>query len=168
MLSVGILALPLSSAAPSRLRAELDTCKHGHDGFLVSLKSDVKVDTFAESLRSKWHREQRSRTNYITHNFSTALRGISATLDPTTLDSDLGQLLKDPRVSRVEPNCRIVLDPMEMPVLPATKESQAGAPWGLDRIDSRSGRDNTYNYGTATGSDSIIYVQRWHTRTHAT
>ena len=30
--------------------------------------------------------------------------------------------------------------------------TQSAPPWGLDRIDSRSGRDQSFNYGTATGA----------------
>lgn len=32
------------------------------------------------------------------------------------------------------------------------------APWGLDRIDSRSGLDGAYEYGTATGASSRLYI----------
>ena len=35
---------------------------------------------------------------------------------------------------------------------------QTEVPWGLDRIDSRSGRDGIYSYGSALGSSSRIYI----------
>ena len=30
--------------------------------------------------------------------------------------------------------------------------------WGLDRIDSRSGRDSKYEYGSATGAGTTVYI----------
>ena len=81
------------------------------------------------------------------------------------------QVLADPLVKYVEPNCRIQL---ELPTLTADEAAstpekggggarsdsgvQLGPPWGLDRIDSRSGTDNRYNYGTANGEGSVVYI----------
>ena len=35
---------------------------------------------------------------------------------------------------------------------------QTGAPWGLDRVDARQGRDGSYFYGEALGEESTIYI----------
>lgn len=38
------------------------------------------------------------------------------------------------------------------------QKDQQLPPWGLDRIDSRGGLDGVYNYGRATGRNSVVYV----------
>ena len=50
--------------------------------------------------------------------------------------------------------------PRHWPISRAVSSRLHAAPRrrGIDRVDSRTGRDNTYNYGTATGAGTRIYV----------
>ena len=49
--------------------------------------------------------------------------------------------------------------PVSKPVEPASgSHLQPNAPWGLDRIDSRAGRNGVYNHGLALGSGAVVYI----------
>ena len=36
--------------------------------------------------------------------------------------------------------------------------ARSSAPWNLDRIDPRAGKDGVYNYGNSIGTGAVIYV----------
>jgi subtilisin family serine protease len=66
--------------------------------------------------------------------YETAIKGFSVKLPPGRAEA----LSRDPRVKYVEEDFQIFAE-----------ETQAGAPWGLDRIDQRRGRNTTYEYDTS-------------------
>ena len=65
------------------------------------------------------------------------------------------QLERDPDVLFAEPDWVITLDATSAPVSP--RAVQASPPWGLDRIDQRTGLNSLYDYGT-TGAGVIAYI----------
>ena len=65
------------------------------------------------------------------------------------------QLQSDPDVLFAEPDWVITLDATSAPVSP--RAVQASPPWGLDRIDQRTGLNSLYDYGT-TGAGVIAYI----------
>jgi subtilisin family serine protease len=65
------------------------------------------------------------------------------------------QLQQDPAVVFAEPDWIVMPTETETTVAPRT--SQSSPPWGLDRIDQRSGTNGLYTYGT-TGSGVDVYV----------
>lgn len=58
-------------------------------------------------------------------------------------------LARDPNVSYIEPD--------QIPTTDATQSMPSGQPWGLDRIDQRSGLSRTYTYGY-TGAGVNAYI----------
>ena len=93
--------------------------------------------------------------------FSTLLDGFSASLD----DAMLATILNDTEeVLVVEADCVVQAeDPFPEPnggeiFGVGSNGVQTGAPWGLDRVDARTGRDSTYNYGGMTGQNVRVYV----------
>ena len=78
----------------------------------------------------------------VTQSFETALSGFVAEMSP----AEAAELAADPRVELVEPD-------LPMSIL----ATQSGAPWGLDRIDQRSGTDGSYTY-SSTASNVTAYV----------
>jgi subtilisin family serine protease len=78
----------------------------------------------------------------VRHAYSAALKGYSARLTAR----GYAAVVSDPRVKYVERDG----------VAHATT-TQSGATWGLDRIDARSGLDNTFTY-TGTGSGVTAYI----------
>ena len=72
----------------------------------------------------------------------------------TTLS--LTQAFADPSIVDIEPNCILKLDD-------ETEFNQSitfndNLPWGIDRVDSRSGTDGAYNVGSEKGAGSRVYV----------
>ena len=99
------------------------------------------------------------------------LDAVAAEIDDA---ATLTAVLADPEVRSIEENCIITLDDpssggsgkikerMQRRMLQSTGVStsslQTNAPWGLDRIDSRSGTDGVYNHGAADGAAAAIYI----------
>ena len=168
------------------LQESMDACPQGSDGVIVTLEAsrspsnatrthgDAKrhVDNFAARLASRpWGRRLQSDQSSVHALYATVLEGVAAVLDDNALD----EVLHDPEVKRVEANCLISLDDPEDEETGdqrgvagvkmrtsnvGSSEVQLGAPWNLDRIDSRSGRDGEYDFGSsqARGAGTVIYV----------
>ena len=113
-----------------------------------------------------------SNTVRILHVFDRGLLdAVAAEIDDA---ATLTAVLADPEVRSIEENCIITLDDpssggsgkikerMQRRMLQSTGVStsslQTNAPWGLDRIDSRSGTDGVYNHGAADGAAAAIYI----------
>jgi PKD repeat protein len=77
--------------------------------------------------------------------YSSAVKGFAAHMSTAAANA----LARNPRVSLVEQDQTISLD--------ATETLPGGEPWGLDRIDTHAGLDNTYNY-TLTGAGVTAYI----------
>ena len=78
----------------------------------------------------------------------------------TVQDADVAeaaarQIEQDPAVVSAEPDWIITVDDVEPSM--TSRAVQTSPPWGLDRIDQRSGRDGSYRYGT-TGAGVDAYV----------
>jgi len=92
--------------------------------------------------------------------------GVAASLDERSVE----ELLDDDNVEAIEADCVVQLeDPTTLEGKPIHSfvedsgartigSSRSDVPWGLDRIDTRSGRDGQYNYGPHRGVGSRIYV----------
>ena len=181
---LGAAAAAAQKPAPltaSDFKAQVvSTCKAGlgADGVIVTLKqgasrrsrSSSPQESFAAGLRARWrHRrlqEGKGGRNEVLYVYS-VVSALAARLD----DEELTEVLASNEVEKVSPNCRIQLSPEENPpaggdrrlsesVAPAAAHVsfQENPPWGLDRIDARSGLDNNYTYGTADGTGTVVYV----------
>jgi len=151
MLTMG--TQPADASLKSAMYAHSERrCRHGQSGVLVTFK-DMEKKTAAMRARS-----MRSG-DAVTRQYD-SLPLIAASLTKDSLE----EMLRDTRVESVEADCIVQIDPEELVV--TTQEVNAkvaakiarSAPWGLDRIDSREGRDGVYNYGTATGANTRVYV----------
>ena len=130
--------------------ASVSSCKSGQAGTLITLRDSAALQR-TPIVRRAGDAVTRTFANFPL---------VSAMVTKDTLS----ELLDDDSVLAVEADCIIVLDepgdsnaadqlePEPEPVSPAS------LPWGLDRIDSRTGRDGTYRYGTATGAQARVYV----------
>ena len=121
--------------------ASVESCKNGQTGTLVTFRGSAAQRTPIV----------RRAGDAVTRTFAN-IPLVSATLTKDTLR----ELLDDDGVTAVEADCIIVLDEPSPDL--ADDVSPTSLPWGIDRIDSRNGRDGTYNYGTATGAQARVYV----------
>ncbi|QDY80342.1 S8 family peptidase [Streptomyces qinzhouensis] len=79
------------------------------------------------------------RTDYV---YDEVINGFAASLT----SSQLAALRADKRIASIEEDQKVV-----------SKATQNNAPWGLDRIDQRTGRNTTYTY-TGTGAGVTAYI----------
>jgi subtilisin family serine protease len=91
----------------------------------------------------------RSAKAPIGRQFRTALHGFSAKLTET----QARQLRDDVGVEAVVPDTRVRASDLTA----STVGQESNAPWGLDRVDQRSGRDGRYFYNS-TGAGVTAYV----------
>ncbi|MFF8846631.1 S8 family peptidase [Streptomyces sp. NPDC015127] len=138
-----VLAVPLAltpavvSAAPADgptllvAVADAPAAKEIKGRYIVTLKegSDPAEVVKGSSVRTR-------------HVYREVLSGFAA--DLTT--AQLASLRRDARVASIEEDQKVTAD-----------ATQYNAPWGLDRIDQRSGRDGAYSY-TRNGSGVTAYI----------
>ncbi|QNP63676.1 S8 family peptidase [Streptomyces genisteinicus] len=84
----------------------------------------------------------KARSLKARHVYEDVINGFAADLT----SAQLNRLRADSRVASIEEDQRIV-----------STATQYNAPWGLDRIDQRSGRDGSYTY-TRNGSGVTAYI----------
>ena len=105
------------------------------DQYIVTLKDDVAPRTFATA--------EAATGSQILSVYTAAINGFAAVLDASALE----RLAKDPSVESIEQDRIVVL-----------QGDQVDPPWGLDRVDQRSGtRNSRYSY-TNTGAGVTAYV----------
>ena len=105
------------------------------DQYIVTLKNDVAPRAFATA--------EAATGSQILSVYTSAINGFAAVLDASALE----RLAKDPSVASIEQDRVVVL-----------QGDQVDPPWGLDRVDQRSGtRNSRYSY-TNTGTEVTAYV----------
>ncbi|MER5772487.1 S8 family peptidase [Streptomyces sp. NPDC001985] len=124
-------AAPAPEPAPLITVTEAPTTAEIKGQYIVTLTKGTDPAAFAKS--------KSLRTDYV---YDAVLNGFAADLTPTRLT----HLRADPRVASIEEDQK---------ALPTA--TQNNAPWGLDRIDQRSGRSTTYTY-TRNGSGVTAYI----------
>ncbi len=112
-------------------------------------KAGYIVETSSASATASKVSTLRAANVSVGHQFRHVFHGFSASLT----DAQVSQLKADPSVEAVVPNTAVHAFG---PVVDATSQ-QAGATWGLDRLDQRSGSDGKYAYDT-TGAGVTAYV----------
>jgi len=168
-----MLALVLGQLAVVRdaYLATIPNCPHGQTGVIVTLRPEARqrlpsssTYTAAEAFADRVIIDRTE--NSINHLFSRTLDALSGTFS----DSVLERIFLDADVAAVEADCILQLDdPLRAEWKDTNRSSvsttgigtqgvQQGATWGIDRIDSRAGRDQTYNFGTVEGENTIVYV----------
>lgn len=145
LLRAGVVALSLVVFPPGSALAQGQgpaTSPAGPDGggresFIVVLKEGAvgRAAPVAAEHATRFGADVR----YV---YEHALKGYAAQLDPSLV----GALAADARVAYVERDG-----------VATTMATQTGATWGLDRIDARSGLDNSYVY-TNTGTSVTAYI----------
>ena len=105
------------------------------DQYIVTLKNEVAPRAFATA--------EAVTGSQILSVYTSAINGFAAMLDASALE----RLAKDPNVESIEQDRIVVL-----------QGDQVDPPWGLDRVDQRSGtRNSRYSY-TNTGTGVTAYV----------
>ena len=107
----------------------------GSATFIVTLQDAASPRAVAAEHARKFGAE----VKYV---YEHALRGYAAKVS----EAKIGQLASDKRVVRIERDGVV-----------HASATQSNAPWGLDRIDQRSGTDGTYTT-SATGSGVRAYI----------
>ena len=119
------------------------TCPQGTTGnYIIELSE--RASSRSDGLQTFISTKLGRRSGDTVRNTVPLINAIVASLSAETL----AELNSDDDVSHVNPDCVIELDPDESVT---SLDSQADATWGIDRIDSRTGTDGTYNYD-GTGS----------------
>ena len=105
------------------------------DQYIVTLKNNVAPRAFATA--------EATTGSQILSVYTTAINGFAAVLNASALE----RLAKDPSVESIEQDRIVVL-----------QGDQVDPPWGLDRVDQRSGtRNSRYSY-TNSGAGVTAYV----------
>ena len=113
------------------------------------------------------------RDDEIHHVYTTVAHGFAGKFSPATIE----HLLAHDGVEALDADCHMGVpddfetSKQEMPpdvvskALNAAKAkgvskmaTQSGATWGIDRIDSATGNDNSYNDGGHQGANTVIYI----------
>ncbi|TSA53154.1 MAG: S8 family peptidase, partial [Actinobacteria bacterium] len=103
--------------------------------YIVTLKNDVAPRAFATA--------EAATGSQILSVYTAAINGFAAVLNASALE----RLAKDSNVASIEQDRTVVL-----------QGDQVDPPWGLDRVDQRSGtRNSRYSY-TNTGTGVTAYV----------
>lgn len=157
-----LVAAPSADAKPSPAPLKAGHGKVIPNKYIVVLNDDASGSAVA--------RRNAVKTDHV---YSAAISGFSASLTK----SQLAKVRKDSSVKYVEPDGvvttsdkpRPAADPKFRTKTPSqlkpqsqsgdvsTETTQAGATWGIDRIDQRTGINGTYNY-TDTGAGVTAYV----------
>ena len=127
----GVPQTPDPSTAPDRYIVVVDS-----EPALTNARSRSALQSVISDVESA------TSVPVVTQTFEAALSGFVAEMDPATAAT----LAADPRVESVE---------RDLPV--SVLATQSGAPWGLDRIDQRSGTDGSFTYST-TASNVTAYI----------
>jgi len=149
----------------SKFQSSKDSCRHGYTGAIVVLGKDVK------DASSKTHVNAPERGAAYATQWAAAYSG---SFKPLTLiagvvvnatDDVLERLVADnwKVISRLQANC--ALESTALPqkagpplglTMPFDPDGRQGeAPWGLDRLDSRSALDGVYAYGEDSGNETV-------------
>lgn len=145
-----ILDVALGTASRSALDTSISACPNGHSGYIIELGIEhARTSDPVSTLRSI--------ISYVPSRSLPAIHSVAADLD----DTALGDVLTNPSIASVTADCIISLDPSEMAAPdPRTivRAIQNDATWGIDRIDSRTGTDGTYDNDGASGEGALVYV----------
>ena len=133
-------SVPTRVAAPTAARAVAAASQAAiPDEFIVVFRPDV---TDVADLVQQLAAAQGASIHFVYQN---ALKGFAAQMSQTAADA----LARNPLVSYVE---------QDQVVNAITTETlSAGSPWGIDRIDTRTGLDSAYNY-SLTGAGVTAYI----------
>ncbi|MEU3450767.1 S8 family peptidase [Streptomyces thermolilacinus] len=117
--------------APLLKVAEAPAAQEIKGRYIVTLKAGADAAGLAKSESVKTR-----------HLYRNVLNGFAADLSPTQLE----ELRRDSRVLSIEEDQKVT-----------ATATQTNAPWGLDRIDQRSGRDGLYTYNR-NGAGVTAYI----------
>ena len=107
------------------------------DRYIIRLSDDVPSAAAASAAMMRGLRGE------VHFTYETVFKGFAATLP----GASLAAIQRNPLVASIEADG----------VVTKVTTTQSGATWGLDRIDARSGLDQTYSYG-ATGAGVDAYI----------
>jgi subtilisin family serine protease len=126
-------AAPAPEPAPTPLLqvAQAPAAQEIKGHYIVTLKADADPAGLA-----------RSKSVTTRHLYQRVLKGFAADLTPGQLTA----LRADARVVSIEEDQKV-----------SSAATQTNAPWGLDRVDQRSGRNGTYTYNR-NGSGVTAYI----------
>lgn len=151
VLCTGISSLLISSSLLAATLRDLDNPNRIPDHYIVKLKSDANRDSLSavDYVLQQADRLQMMYGVNVLQQYTHVFAGFAI----KAKDEQIEALLNDPDVERVEVNKIVRIN-----------TTQASATWGIDRVDSRSGIDRTYNY-TSTGKGVHAYIIDTGTRT---
>ena len=147
-------AVPLSPSDLRGLRGATSPCEHGADGYLVEYNMKARRHLQADKYGRRpspidilFGKRAIQRADVLFN--LTLTNRVAARLS----DSALNDLLRDGDIAKIEDNCIIKLDPSEDATAQGVSQALS---WGLDRIDSRSGTDGSYDNSGATGEGALV------------
>lgn len=151
VLCAGVGSALISSSLLATTLRDLDNPNRIPDHYIVKLKVDANRDSLsaADYVLQEADRLQMNYGIKVLQQYTYVFPGFSI----KAKDDQLEALLQDPNVERVEVNKIVRINTV-----------QASATWGIDRVDSRSGLDRSYNY-TSTGQGVHAYIIDTGTRT---
>lgn len=124
-------AAPAPAPTPLVAVAEAPAASEIKGKYIVTVKAGADAAAVAKA--------RSINTDYV---YDEVINGFAASLTPTQLTA----LRADARIASIEEDQQT-----------ASAATQNNAPWGLDRIDQRTGRNTTYTYN-GTGSGVTAYI----------
>jgi subtilisin family serine protease len=151
VLCAAVGSVLVSSSLLAATLRDLDNPNRIPDHYIVKLKSDAGRDGLnsADYVLQQADRLQMSYGITVLQQYTHVFPGFAI----KAKDDQIEALLDDPDVERVEVNKVVRIN-----------TTQTAATWGIDRVDSRTGIDRTYNY-TSTGKGVHAYIIDTGTRT---
>lgn len=150
LFSAGVGGLLLSNGLFAATIVGADSPNRIADQYIIKLKANERSSiSSADFVVQETDRLSSTYGVSVVQQYTAVFSGMAIEAKADQIEA----LAQDPRVERIEANKKVHLF-----------TTQTSATWGIDRVDSRSGTDGSYNY-TSTGKGVHAYIIDTGTRT---